>query len=165
MQTCHDTLHDSPYSNGVERSGNLVIDLFGHICSVHWDHMCWLNSQSSQHTGRQWAGVHDAYVTTICCDIPSWLVQQFGSFFFQLDGKQRFHGWAWGDPAPGGGGLTGGKWYFVTSDDVIRALSQYNTSNGSWRQGIKGEMTCTVYVALVWNIIYWIMMIITLFTE
>ena len=23
------------------------------------------------------------------------------------------------------------------------------TSNGSWRQGIKGEMTCTVYVALV----------------
>ena len=24
------------------------------------------------------------------------------------------------------------------------------TSNGSWRQGIKGEMTCTVYVALVW---------------
>ena len=29
------------------------------------------------------------------------------------------------------------------------------TSNGSWRQGIKGEMTCTVYVALVWNIIYW----------
>ena len=41
----------------------------------------------------------------------------------------------------------------------------YETSNGSWRQGIKGEMTCTVYVALVWNIIYWIMMIITLFTE
>ena len=40
-----------------------------------------------------------------------------------------------------------------------------DTSNGSWRQGIKGEMTCTVYVALVWNIIYWIMMIITLFTE
>ena len=43
------------------------------------------------------------------------------------------------------------------------------TSNGSWRQGIKGEMTCTVYVALVWNNnnnddddddIYWIMMII-----
>ena len=30
------------------------------------------------------------------------------------------------------------------------------TSNGSWRQGIKGEMTCTVYVALVWNnIIKW----------
>ena len=27
------------------------------------------------------------------------------------------------------------------------------TSNGSWRQGIKGEMTCTVYVGLVWNII------------
>ena len=24
------------------------------------------------------------------------------------------------------------------------------TSNGSWRQGIKGGMTCTVYVALVW---------------
>ena len=43
--------------------------------------------------------------------------------------------------------------------------SQSGTSNGSWRQGIKGEMTCTVYVALVWNIIYWIMMIITLFTE
>ena len=42
---------------------------------------------------------------------------------------------------------------------------QYDTSNGSWCQGIKGEMTCTVYVALVWNIIYWIMMIITLFTE
>ena len=39
------------------------------------------------------------------------------------------------------------------------------TSNGSWRQGIKGEMTCTVYVAFVWNIIYWIMMIIKLFTE
>ena len=48
-----------------------------------------------------------------------------------------------------------------------RAVSNNNilTSNGSWRQGIKGEMTCTVYVALVWNIIYWIMMIITLFTE
>ena len=29
--------------------------------------------------------------------------------------------------------------------------SQSITSNGSWRQGIKGEMTCTVYVALVWN--------------
>ena len=25
-----------------------------------------------------------------------------------------------------------------------------DTSNGSWRQGIKGGMTCTVYVALVW---------------
>ena len=35
------------------------------------------------------------------------------------------------------------------------------TSNGSWRQGIKGEMTCTVYVALVWDIIYW-MIIITI---
>ena len=34
------------------------------------------------------------------------------------------------------------------------------TSNGSWRQGIKGEMTCTGYVALVWNIIYRIMTII-----
>ena len=34
------------------------------------------------------------------------------------------------------------------------------TSNGSWRQGIKCEMTCTVYVALVWNIIYWIIIII-----
>ena len=33
-----------------------------------------------------------------------------------------------------------------------------HTSNGSWRQGIKGEMTCTVYVVLVWNITYWIMM-------
>ena len=44
-------------------------------------------------------------------------------------------------------------------------LISIGTSNGSWRQGIKGEMTCTVYVALVWNIIYWIMMIITLFTE
>ena len=44
-------------------------------------------------------------------------------------------------------------------------LIKEQTSNGSWRQGIKGEMTCTVYVALVWNIIYWIMMIITLFTE
>ena len=33
------------------------------------------------------------------------------------------------------------------------------TSNGSWRQGIKGEMTCTVYVALVWNIIYWMIII------
>ena len=29
-----------------------------------------------------------------------------------------------------------------------------DTSNGSWRQGIKGEMTCTVYVELVWDIIY-----------
>ena len=29
-----------------------------------------------------------------------------------------------------------------------------------WRQGIKGEMTCTGYVALVWNIIYRIMTII-----
>ena len=28
--------------------------------------------------------------------------------------------------------------------------------------GIKGEMTGTVYVALLWNIIYWIMMIITI---
>ena len=34
------------------------------------------------------------------------------------------------------------------------------TSNGSWRQDFKGEMTCTVYVALVWNITYWMMMII-----
>ena len=48
---------------------------------------------------------------------------------------------------------------------VDNELLQYLTSNGSWRQGIKGEMTCTVYVAFVWNIIYLIMMIITLFTE
>ena len=48
------------------------------------------------------------------------------------------------------------------SDSIVYNMK---TSNGSWRQGIKGEMTCTVYVALVWNIIYWIMMIITLFTE
>ena len=47
----------------------------------------------------------------------------------------------------------------------VDCVSSSHTSNGSWRQGIKGEMTCTVYVALVWNIIYWIMMIITLFTE
>ena len=47
----------------------------------------------------------------------------------------------------------------------FRCETTITTSNGSWRQGIKGEMTCTVYVALVWNIIYWIMMIITLFTE
>ena len=33
------------------------------------------------------------------------------------------------------------------------------TSNGSCRQGINVEMTCTVYVALIWNIICWIMMI------
>ena len=54
-------------------------------------------------------------------------------------------------------------------NDCRNCLRKYSitppTSNGSWRQGIKGEMTCTVYVALVWNIIYWIMMIITLFTE
>ena len=40
------------------------------------------------------------------------------------------------------------------------AVTYIHTSNGSWRQGIKGEMTCTVYVALVWNFIYWIMMTI-----
>ena len=40
--------------------------------------------------------------------------------------------------------------------------SQWVTSNGSWRQGIKGEMTCTGYVALVWNIIYRIMTIIVI---
>ena len=33
------------------------------------------------------------------------------------------------------------------------------TSTGSCRQGINVEMTCTVYVALIWNIICWIMMI------
>ena len=37
--------------------------------------------------------------------------------------------------------------------------SKNGTGNGSWRQGIKGEMTCTVYVALVWIIIYWIIII------
>ena len=36
----------------------------------------------------------------------------------------------------------------VTSSEPIHDQDQ--TSNGSWRQGIKGEMTCTVYVALVW---------------
>ena len=41
---------------------------------------------------------------------------------------------------------------------------QSHTSNGSWRQGIKGEMTCTVYVALVWNIIYWIIIIMIIIT-
>ena len=30
------------------------------------------------------------------------------------------------------------------------------TSNGSWRQGIKGEMSCTIYVALLCNINCWI---------
>ena len=44
--------------------------------------------------------------------------------------------------------------------DLRGAQERRSTSNGSWRQGIKGEMTCTVYVALVWNIIYWIIMII-----
>ena len=39
-------------------------------------------------------------------------------------------------------------------------VSHTPTSNGSWRQGIKGEMTCTGYVALVWNIIYRIMTIV-----
>ena len=42
--------------------------------------------------------------------------------------------------------------------DIKRLRYMNQTSNGSWRQGIKGEMTCTVYVALVWNITYWIMM-------
>ena len=48
----------------------------------------------------------------------------------------------------------------ITGDDlaVIQQQSLTVTSNGSWRQGIKGEMTCTVYVALVWNITCWIMM-------
>ena len=41
-----------------------------------------------------------------------------------------------------------------------RSVKQSKPSNGSWRQGIKGEMTCTVYVALVWDIIYWIIIII-----
>ena len=39
---------------------------------------------------------------------------------------------------------------------------QDETSNSSWRQGIKGEMTCTGYVALVWNIIYRTMTIIVI---
>ena len=43
---------------------------------------------------------------------------------------------------------------FVDTDVVVKCLrivaSKKQTSNGSWRQGIKGEMTCTVYVALVW---------------
>ena len=59
------------------------------------------------------------------------------------------------------------RYTFVTALGLspIDLCNMSRTSNGSWRQGIKGEMTCTVYVALVWNIIYWIMMIITLFTE
>ena len=48
--------------------------------------------------------------------------------------------------------------YHMLFDFVDRAQYIWYTSNGSWRQGIKGEMTCTVYVALVWNITYWIMM-------
>ena len=32
----------------------------------------------------------------------------------------------------------------------LKFVSKGPTSNGSWRQGIKGEMTCTGYVALVW---------------
>ena len=61
------------------------------------------------------------------------------------------------------------EWNFIWNDPCLNLVVIYvlmvDTSNGSWRQGIKGEMTCTVYVAFVWNIIYWIMMIITLFTE
>ena len=57
------------------------------------------------------------------------------------------------------------KWYKVPSPCVFCDHTTGSTSNGSWCQGIKGEMTCTVYVALVWNIIYWIMMLIILFTE
>ena len=48
--------------------------------------------------------------------------------------------------------------HFITALTLILQVI-WQTSNGSWRQGIKGEMTCTVYVALVWNIIYWIIMI------
>ena len=47
---------------------------------------------------------------------------------------------------------------------IVKRRGTHPTSNGSWRQGIKGEMTCTVYVALVWNIIYWIIMIIIIIT-
>ena len=62
-------------------------------------------------------------------------------------------------------GVWGRGWTTCLLHDSPLFGSHFKTSNGSWRQGIKGEMTCTVYVALVWNIIYWIMMIITLFTE
>ena len=44
----------------------------------------------------------------------------------------------------------------------LECYPTYKTSNGSWRQGIKGEMTRTGYVALVWNIIYRIMTIIVI---
>ena len=43
----------------------------------------------------------------------------------------------------------------LTENEEHDIPSQILTSNGSWRQGIKGEMTCIVYVALVWDIIYW----------
>ena len=45
--------------------------------------------------------------------------------------------------------------YSIVGVWVLSAGWQLPTSYGSWRQGIKGEMTCTVYVALVWDIIYW----------
>ena len=46
---------------------------------------------------------------------------------------------------------------------ILPAPSKVKPSNGSWRQGIKGEMPCTVYVALVWNIIYLIYIWMPLF--
>ena len=46
--------------------------------------------------------------------------------------------------------------------EQLNLLTKASTSNGSWRQGIKGEMTCTGYVVLVWNIIYRIMTIIVI---
>ena len=64
----------------------------------------------------------------------------------------HFTGLQWGD-------FPGHRW-----NPTITGGSPHKepTSNGSWRQGIKGEMTCTGYVALVWNIIYRIMTIIVI---
>ena len=52
------------------------------------------------------------------------------------------------------------KCYVETSCDVSFNWPVYISEAYKQRQGIKGEMTCTVDVALVWNITYWIMMLI-----
>ena len=52
----------------------------------------------------------------------------------------------------------------VELEDTNTVASHFSDKQRvTWRQGIKREMTCTVYVALVWNIIYWICIWMPLF--
>ena len=56
--------------------------------------------------------------------------------------------------------LTVWKWELETlvglwAQDLLNFVNHTRKSNGSWRQGIKGKMSCTLYVALVMEY-YWL---------